>query len=580
MNQDIKRTRKIPNYRVNTFMSAPAHPLGIKPSGNALLQGLDTKKDKELRKKYLGKLAEFPEELLVELLSYVSEPKDMQNLGCASRMLYAYTYEEEIWRKFYTREFSRLEREQGISNKDSQIYPYNCKKWRGSWRRTVLKLEEEQEVCLQCNDILFSDILYRPYQCSHIDYQNLFRKIIDFEKGSFDLGYNMNQEFGIDRFENSDFAWDKFKNEYINKPFILQSKKEPNRWPSWDLEYLVSKYPQVSFRQEAVKWELSLYADYCHKNNDESPLYLFDCNSEAMSQIKDKYQPPEIFCNDYFTLFQQDGINCRPDHRWLIVGPTRSGSTFHKDPNHTSAWNTTLSGMKLWVMLPPDVKPPGVSTDEAEEEVTCPVGIAEWILSGYYNDSVKLAQQGQCKIAVTFPGECLYVPAGWWHTVINLTDSVALTENFVPEPILPKVLNFFKNKKNQISGFHLKDLATSIEMFLRNNNECNNECNRLELFVKFLNTREQSNLDNEDCGVLNTLQFDPPIYEFFLELISKSEYRDKLPEAIEKLVIMEDEEARKKELSLAREHVRRSATWNKLTEQSNELFSFGFGDSN
>jgi hypothetical protein len=43
--------------------------------------------------------------------------------------------------------------------------------------------------------------------------------------------------------------------------------------------------------------------------------------------------------------------------------------------------------------------------------------------------------------------------AGWWHLVVNLSESIAVTQNFVPPAHLPSVLRFLKNKQDQISGF-------------------------------------------------------------------------------------------------------------------------------
>lgn len=67
-------------------------------------------------------------------------------------------------------------------------------------------------------------------------------------------------------------------------------------------------------------------------------------------------QVPEVFREDLFAVL---GERARPDYRWLIMGPQRSGSSFHKDPNATSAWNAVVRGSKKWILFPPHIQPPG-----------------------------------------------------------------------------------------------------------------------------------------------------------------------------------------------------------------------------
>lgn len=147
---------------------------------------------------------------------------------------------------------------------------------------------------------------------------------------------NIPQENAITRLPNLTPA--EFSTNWTDKPFILT---EPVRdWPvykNWSTESLLEKYGNIRFRAEAVDWPLRDYVDYMQNNIDESPLYLFDRGfvekmGLTVGRIEDgQYWAPECFGEDLFAVLGDQ----RPDSRWLVVGPERSGSTFHKDPNAT-----------------------------------------------------------------------------------------------------------------------------------------------------------------------------------------------------------------------------------------------------
>ena len=298
---------------------------------------------------------------------------------------------------------------------------------------------------------LFSDILHRPFLCTHTPLQPYASNIPI--QNSIPLLPNLSA--------------DEFANNWVNKPFILTD--EVVQWPvyqDWSTEALLEEYSNVKFRAEAVDWPLKIYVDYMNNNSDESPLYLFDRAFVEKMRIKvgkeahAEYWGPQCFGEDYFDVLNGQ----RPDHRWLIVGPERSGSTFHKDPNATSAWNAVLRGSKYWIMFPSSSSsppPPGVFMSEDESEVTSPLSIVEWLI-GYHAEA---RDTPGCMEGICHAGEVLHVPSGWWHLVVNLSPSIAITQNFVPQAHLAKALSFLKNKRDQVSGFK-KEVEDPYELFI------------------------------------------------------------------------------------------------------------------
>ncbi|KAI4225657.1 MAG: hypothetical protein LQ349_007024 [Xanthoria aureola] len=390
----------------------PAHPLDVKPLGNAFTAD-------ENIKTAAGSFALLPDELITRVMEWL-KPSGLLQLGCTCKALYAFSRQEDLWKMLY------------LGSAPSET------KWQGSWLSTYLGVSTGQLSRVSCKN-LFSDALHQPFLCAHTSLEP--------------YTHNIPSANAIARLSNLNA--EDFVNKWADEPFILT---DPVRqWPvyrQWSSDLLLEKYGEIAFRAEAADWPLKVYVDYMRNNSDESPLYLFDRSFVEKMDLQvekhdgDHYWSPDCFGEDLFDVFESQ----RPDRRWLIVGPERSGSTFHKDPNATSAWNAVLSGSKYWIMFPSNPSnppPPGVYVSEDQSEVTSPLSIAEWLI-GFHGEARKTRG---CREGICNEGEVLHVPSGWWHLVVNLSPSIAITQNFVPKAHLANALAFLKYKPDQVSGF-------------------------------------------------------------------------------------------------------------------------------
>src|SRR5579859_363977 len=236
-----------------------------------------------------------PDDLILEILAYL-DSHSLRSFGYTSKASFAFHSHEDLWKQLF------------LQNPPKSVH------WRGTWRRTVLQIPFEKEARIH-NEIV-SEALVQPYLNASINLER-YSKVRD--------TIPRFKEMGKEEFE-----------EWYDRPFILTD--EVNKWPAfkkWTVDYLLEQFPsnEATFEIEAVEWSFPTYVEYMNSNRDESPLYLFDKGfatkkTSKGTTLEQDYSIPETFREDLFTLLG----NARPDHRWLIVGPQRSGSTFHKVP--------------------------------------------------------------------------------------------------------------------------------------------------------------------------------------------------------------------------------------------------------
>lgn len=80
-------------------------------------------------------------------------------------------------------------------------------------------------------------------------------------------------------------------------------------------------------------------------------------------------------------------------------------------------------------MFPPHVPKRVAKGEGLLEKGECdePAGYFEHVLPrvrARYGDTYPIVEVMQ------YPGETIYVPGGWWHAVLNMTDTIAVTQNF------------------------------------------------------------------------------------------------------------------------------------------------------
>ncbi|GAB2295779.1 Arginine-specific demethylase jmj22 [Dionaea muscipula] len=423
----LEEERMDEGFNLKTSAASSNH--GVQPLGNLYLSS----SPHNSRDSGLGNLRILNDELVLEILGLLDAAR-LGVLATVSRSLYVFCSHEPLWRNLVLETLGG-----GFL-------------FTGSWRATYIVAHyPDFDVSGAAGGLIvrdfYSDYLFQSWLCASLEMtpEWLQRDNIPRRRGI------SVEEFILD-FEEP------------NKPVLLEGCME--NWAAmakWERGYLVETCGDVKLSVGPVEMKLEDYFRYSDQVREERPLYLFDPKfAEKVPILGSEYEPPVYFREDLFSVLGDE----RPDYRWIIIGPAGSGSSFHIDPNSTSAWNAIIKGSKKWVLFPPDVVPPGVHPSPDGAEVASPVSIVEWFIN-FYDEATKDWKKKKKKPieCICKAGEVIFVPNGWWHLVINLQDSIAITQNYVSRRNLLNVLDFLKKPNVNVLVSGTRDRASLHEKF-------------------------------------------------------------------------------------------------------------------
>jgi hypothetical protein len=302
--------------------------------------------------------------------------------------------------------------------------------------------------------------LASPLLDSRIDELGIYVSFADDddEEGGIDTdglqassGGDSDQPRTVDHCSYIDLTYEDFRDLYMipNKPVIIEGLtktwKSRRKWVDSngepDLLALASLFgddvapvhvhSQAGFtrtRPHTEEWTINDYALWWYEHHDgedstegeeqQQLLYLKDYKFVAVHPDYKAYEWPIYFRDDWLNGYTGNA------YKFVYLGPKGTSTRLHADVLQSYSWSTNVCGVKRWYLIPPeythllyDVFAQQLASDLHCDDTTMYPGLAKARMH-----ALEIIQQ---------PGETIFVPSGWHHTVENLAPTLSINHNWL-----------------------------------------------------------------------------------------------------------------------------------------------------
>ncbi|CAI5732321.1 unnamed protein product [Hyaloperonospora brassicae] len=390
-----------------------------------------------------------------ELIAYFTlffEPLDLLQLSHVNSVFYVFCQEDPLWMtqclRLHNGNFSFYH-----NWKLTTFYPRDP--------RPLAHLDKAFRPVVVRN--FSSDFLYRRWCRCHMELGDAFQLRSEEQDPTIRR---------LQKIDVQDLTFRDFYEQHSRVPFIICNAliewKASKEWTmeklserfSSDVKHRITHNLDIVSSSATMEMSFADYIQYASHQHDETPLYIFDAQfGEKMPSMLEEYRIEDlkVFEEDFLSVSADpkaiDGnktpstdVNvevggkkvrkstkkkrfvgsARPEFRWIVIGPQRTGAPWHQDPARTSAWNALVKGRKRWAIYPPDTVPPGVNASKDGDS-----GVGMPSLMWYLHVYPTLTPDQKPLEIIQEEGETIYVPNGWWHLVLNLDMTIAVTQNMV-----------------------------------------------------------------------------------------------------------------------------------------------------